>query len=109
MNPYVLLFSAIAAEVIGTTALRLSEGFTKLLPSVVVVVGYGLAFYLLSLTLKELNIGVAYAIWAGVGTAVTALIGVVLFKEQLNLLSIVGIGMIIGGVVLLNLFSKAHG
>jgi small multidrug resistance pump len=108
MNSFILLSLAILSEVIGTTALRASEGFTKPLPSIIVVLGYGAAFYLVSLTLKQIPLGTTYAIWSGVGTALTAIIGVVLWRERLEFWSICGIGLIIAGVVLLNLFSKGH-
>lgn len=106
MSPFVTLLLAIASEVIGTTALRVSEGFTKPLPSLVVVVGYATTFYLLSLTLKSIPIGTAYAIWAGLGTAAMALVGVLVWREQFDLARAIGIALIIAGVVVLNAFSK---
>jgi small multidrug resistance pump len=106
MNPFVILFLAIVFEVIATTSLKASEGFTRLLPSVVVVVGYGVAFYLLSQALKTIPIGTTYAIWSGVGTAVTVMIGVVLYREGIDLPRIIGIGLIILGVLVLNLFNS---
>jgi multidrug transporter EmrE-like cation transporter len=105
MHPMLLLFLAIISEVVGTTALKYSEGFTKVAPSGVVIVGYGLAFYLLSLSLKQIPLGTAYAIWSGVGTAATAVIGVLLWREVVDLPRVAGILLIIGGVVLLNAFS----
>ncbi len=104
---YALLFIAIIAEVIGTSALKLSEGFTKLGPSLLVVVGYGFAFYFLSLVLKSIPVGIAYAIWAGVGIALITLIGVVFFKQSLDAPALAGIGLIIAGVAVINLFSKS--
>jgi multidrug transporter EmrE-like cation transporter len=109
MHPMLLLALAIASEVAGTTSLKYSEGFTKLTPSVIVVVGYGLAFYLLSLSLKHIPLGTAYAIWSGVGTAATAVIGVLLWREIVDLPRVLGILLIIGGVVLLNAFSPSAG
>ena len=109
MNVWLLLSLAILAEVIGTTALKMSDGFTKLTPSLVVLVGYGLAFYLLSLTLKQIPVGVAYAIWAGAGIALITLIGWVVFKQTLDLAAVFGIALIISGVVVLQVFSKVGG
>ena len=100
---YAYLALAIVAEVAGTLALRASDGFSKPLPSVVVVLGYAIAFFLLALTLKELSVGVAYAIWAGVGTALVAIGGVVVFGESLNLAAIACLGLIVLGVIGLNL------
>ncbi|WP_413367651.1 DMT family transporter [Lysinibacillus sp. 3P01SB] len=99
---YLWLAIAIIAEVFGSSMLKLTEGFKRLLPSLGVVAGYAVAFYGLSLALKELPLGVAYAIWAGVGTALTALVGILFYKEALNIKKSIGILLIIGGVVLLN-------
>jgi small multidrug resistance pump len=99
----VLLLAAIAAEMIATTALRLSEGFSRLGPSIVVVVGYGVSFYLLAMALKRgLEMGIAYAIWSGLGTVAIVAIGVLFFQEKLNLGAIVGIVLVILGVMLIN-------
>lgn len=100
---YGLLAAAIAAEVAGTTAMKYSEGFTRLWPSVITVVGYVLAFALLAQTLKTLSVGTAYAIWAGVGTAAVAAIGVLWMGESAGLAKMAGIALIIAGVVVLNL------
>ncbi|WP_327119806.1 multidrug efflux SMR transporter [Streptomyces sp. NBC_01341] len=100
---YGLLAAAIAAEVAGTTAMKYSEGFTRLWPSLVTVVGYVLAFALLAQTLKTLSIGTAYAIWAGTGTAVIAVIGILWMGESASLLKLAGIALVIAGVVVLNL------
>ena len=104
---YALLFIAIIAEVIGTSALKMSEGFTKLGPSLLVVVGYGLAFYFLALVLKSIPVGIAYAIWAGVGIALITLIGVFFFKQTLDGPALAGIGLIMAGVAVINLFSES--
>ncbi|MCG3152186.1 MAG: Multidrug transporter EmrE [bacterium] len=101
MTPYLLLGLAILFEIAGTTSMKLSVGFTKLVPSLGVVVGYGCAFALMAQTLKVLPLGVVYAIWSGVGTAGTALIGLWLFREALGAPQLAGIGLIIAGVVLL--------
>ncbi|MGW0789205.1 DMT family transporter [Streptomyces sp. NPDC002911] len=100
---YGLLAAAIAAEVAGTTAMKYSEGFTRLWPSVITVVGYVLAFALLAQTLKTLSVGTAYAIWAGAGTAAVAAIGILWMGESAGLAKMAGIALIIAGVVVLNL------
>lgn len=106
MLPYVLLSIAIVAEVIGTTALKMSDGFTKLWPSVVVVVGYLGSFALLGIALaRGLSMSVGYAIWAGVGTALIAVLGIFLFRETIAPWGFVGLGLIVAGVVLLELNS----
>ncbi|MEU5806834.1 MULTISPECIES: DMT family transporter [unclassified Streptomyces] len=105
--PYVLLAAAIAAEVAGTTAMKFSEGFTKPWPSLATVVGYLVAFTLLAQTLKSMSVGTAYAIWAGVGTAAIAAIGMVFMGEAATAAKLAGIALIIAGVVLVNL-SGAH-
>jgi len=107
MMQWVYLAIAITAEVAGTSFLKSSEGFTRLWPSVAVVFGYGLAFYFLALTLKTLPVGIAYAVWAGAGTALITLVGWVVFEQVLDIAAIVGIGLIVSGVVVLNVFSKA--
>ncbi len=104
MSPYVLLAAAIAAEVTGTVSLKYAEGFTRLVPSAVVVVGYGTAFYLLAQVLKAgLPVGVVYAIWSAIGVALVAVIGAAFLGERMNLTMVVGLVLIIGGVVLLEL------
>ncbi len=105
--PYVLLAGAIVVEVLATTALKLSVGFTKLWPSVATVVGYVISFVLLAQTLKSIDVGTAYAIWSAVGTALIVLIGIVFFHESASLVRMLGIALIIIGVVLLNL-SGSH-
>ncbi|MEN8653465.1 multidrug efflux SMR transporter [Streptomyces sp. 21So2-11] len=100
--PYALLAAAIAAEVAGTTAMKYSEGFSKLWPSLATVAGYLLAFTLLAQTLKTMPVGTAYAIWAGVGTAAVAAIGMFFLGESANAVKLAGIALVIGGVVLLN-------
>jgi small multidrug resistance pump len=107
MNAWLTLGLAIVAEVIGTSALKASNGFSNLLPSIVVIVGYGVAFFCLSLTLRQMPIGIAYAVWSGAGTALIALIGIVLYKQRLDMPAIIGIGLIVTGVLVLNLFSKS--
>jgi len=106
VKTYLLLLLAIVAEVLATSALKASENFTRLIPSLVVVAGYGIAFSCLSMTLKTLPLGVAYAIWSGIGTALVAVVGWLVYKQQLDLPAIAGIALIIAGTVVLNLFSK---
>jgi small multidrug resistance pump len=101
--PYVLLAAAIAAEVGGTTAMKYSDGFSRLWPSVITVAGYVLAFALLAQVLKSVSVGTAYAIWAGVGTAVIAAIGMLFLGESASAARLAGIALVIAGVVLLNL------
>ncbi|AYL35435.1 DMT family transporter [Streptomyces fungicidicus] len=100
---YALLAGAIAAEVVGTTAMKYSEGFTRLWPSVITAVGYLVAFALLAQTLKTMSVGTAYAIWSGAGTAAIAAIGMMFMGEGLTAAKAVGIALIIVGVVVLNL------
>jgi small multidrug resistance pump len=104
---WVFLILAIVAEVIATSALKYSEGFTKLIPSVIVGLGYATAFYFLSLTLKEISVGVAYAMWSGVGTVLIALVAYFVFKQKLDLPAIIGLILIVSGVIVINVFSKS--
>jgi multidrug transporter EmrE-like cation transporter len=106
VNPFLLLLIAIAAEVAGTTALKLSAGFSKLWPSVAVVASYAASFYILSLALKQLPLGIAYAIWSGLGTAATVVIGVLLWNESLTASRLIGILLIMAGAVVLQLFKS---
>ncbi|PZD94542.1 QacE family quaternary ammonium compound efflux SMR transporter [Paenibacillus sambharensis] len=108
MKWYVTLGIAIAAEIFGSSMLKFSDGFTYILPSIGFVIGFGISFYALSVTLKSIPLSMAYAIWSGAGTALTALIGVLIWGEAFNLSSLLGIVLIIGGVVLLNL-SESQG
>jgi small multidrug resistance pump len=106
--PVIWLLLAIGTEVVATSALKASDGFTRLAPSVVVVVGYAASFYFLSLSLRDIPLGVVYAVWSGIGTAAIALIGILFFQETLGWVGIAGITLIVLGVVLLNV-SGAHG
>ena len=107
MPPVAWLALAIGSEIVATVSLKLSDGFTKPLPGVVVVLGYGLSFYALSITLRSIPLGVVYAVWSGVGTAAIVVIGYVLFHEVLDLVKLGGIGLIIVGVALLNVTGGA--
>lgn len=102
---WIYLAIAIVAEVIATSCLKPSEGFTRLWPSVAVVAGYGLAFFFLSLTLRTIPVGVAYAVWSGVGIVLVATVGWLAFGQKLDAPAVIGMAMIIGGVAVLNLFS----
>ena len=102
---YLYLSIAILAEVIATSALKSAEGFTKLGPSLMVV-GYGAAFYLLSLVLRHMTVGVTYAIWSGVGIVLVALVGVVVFREIPDTPAIIGMGLIIAGVTVIHSLSS---
>ena len=106
MKTALILFFAVLSEVIATTSLKFSEGFTKLIPSLVVVVGYGLSFYLLSMTLKIMPIGIAYAFWSGIGIILTVIIGKFIWNESLDWARVTGIILIILGILIINLFSK---
>ena len=103
---YLYLTIAIIAEVIATSALKASEEFTKIGPSILVVIGYGAAFYFLSLVLKTIPVGVAYAIWAGMGIVLIAIVGAVIFRQIPDVPAIIGMILIISGVVVINVFSK---
>jgi len=107
MPNYAFLAIAIIAEVIGTSALKASEGFSNLLPSILVVVGYGVAFYCLSMTLRTLPVGIAYAVWSGAGIVLVSLLGWMLYGQKLDLWAMLAIGLIISGVLILNLLSKS--
>ncbi len=106
---WLILFVAIVSEVIATSALKSSEGFSRFWPSVVVVIGYGIAFYCLALTLRVIPMGVVYAIWSGIGIVLIALVGWFLFDQKLDLPALLGIGLIAAGVVIMNVFSKTMG
>lgn len=106
MHPWFYLAVAIVSEVAATSALKAAEGFTRLWPSLVVVVGYAAAFYFLSLTLRTIPVAVAYAVWSGVGIALIALVGWLVFDQTLDAPAVVGLLLIIAGVVVLNVFSK---
>jgi small multidrug resistance pump len=103
---WLFLAVAIISEVIATSALKSSEGFTRLVPSFIVVAGYGSAFYFLSLTLKSIPVGIAYAIWSGVGIVLVTAIAWILHGQKLDLWGFVGISLIVSGVAVLNLLSK---
>jgi small multidrug resistance pump len=107
MKNWLILFIAIVAEVIATSALKSSEGFTKPIASIVVVLGYMIAFYCLSLTLKTIPVGIAYAVWSGVGIVLITTVAWIVFDQKLDVWGIIGIVLIMSGVLILNLLSKS--
>lgn len=104
---WLYLAVAIIAEIFATSALKASDGLTRLTPSIITVVGYLISFYFLSLTLRVIPVGIAYAIWSGVGIVLISIAGAVLFKQHLDAPALIGIGLIIAGVVVMNVFSKS--
>lgn len=104
---YLYLAVAIVSEVIATSSLKASEGFTRLVPSLAVVIGYVAAFYFLSLTLRTIPVGVAYAIWSGVGVALVSVVAWIFYDQRLDLAAMIGIALILAGVLVLNLLSKS--
>ena len=104
---WLFLSIAIAAEVIATSALKAADGFTRLGPSLVVIAGYGIAFYFLSLALRGIPVGVAYAVWSGVGIVLISVIGWFAFGQTLDAAAVLGIGLIMAGVIVLNVFSRS--
>ncbi|MBO6636826.1 MAG: QacE family quaternary ammonium compound efflux SMR transporter [Roseitalea sp.] len=105
--PWLFLAIAITGEVIATSALKASDGFSRLFPSTITVIGYAVAFYFLALTLRTIPVGVAYAIWAGAGIVIISLIGLFLFGQKLDAAAIAGIGLIVAGVVVINTLSNS--
>ena len=103
---WLLLSIAIVAEVIATSALKAADGFTRPVPSLVVIAGYGIAFYFLSLALRGIPVGVAYAVWSGVGIVLISVIGWLAFGQTLDAAAVFGIGLIMAGVIVLNVFSR---
>ncbi|MGN6551968.1 MAG: DMT family transporter [Pararhizobium sp.] len=106
---YLYLGVAIVCEVIATSALKQTDGFTRLLPSLVTFVGYGFAFYLLSITVRTIPVGIVYAVWSGAGIVLVAAIGAALYGQRLDGPAILGLALIIVGVIVVNLFSKSVG
>ena len=108
MNAWLLLAIAIVAEVVGTSALKSSEGFTRLWPSAVVVLGYGVAFYCLSLVLKSIPVGITYAVWSGLGIVLITVAAWWVYGQTIDTAGLIGMGLILAGVVVLNVFSKSQ-
>jgi small multidrug resistance pump len=109
MSGYLFLGIAIAAEVIATTSMKALDGFNKPLPLVLVVVGYGLSLWLLSLVVKTIPIGIAYAVWAGLGIVLVSIAALFVYEQKLDLPAIIGMSMIVAGVVVIQLFSSTAG
>ncbi|MGJ5619224.1 SMR family transporter [Sulfitobacter sp. MF3-043] len=107
MPAYLILALAVLAETIGTTALQASQQFTRLLPSILVVLAYAVSFYLLSMTLKVMPVGVVYALWSGLGIILIAIIGFAVFGQRLDLPALLGLALIICGIAVIHLFSDA--
>lgn len=109
MLTYVYLATSIVAEVIATSALKASEGFTRFVPSALVAIGYATSFYFLSLTLKILPVGIVYAIWSGIGIVLISAIGWVLYGQKLDAAALLGMSLIVAGVLVVNLLSSSTG
>lgn len=109
MSGYLYLAIAIVAEVIATTALKAVDGFSKPLPLPLVVIGYGIAFWMLSLVMKSIPVGVTYAIWSGLGIVLISIASLLLYDQKLDLAALLGIGLIIAGVLVIQLFSGSSG
>lgn len=107
MNHWLAIGIAIVAEVTATTALKASNEFTKLWPSLIVVIGYGLAFYFMAISMRVLPVGIMYAIWAGLGIVLISIIGWLVYKQTLDAPAVIGMALIIAGVVTINVFSKS--
>ncbi|PLR32618.1 QacE family quaternary ammonium compound efflux SMR transporter [Chimaeribacter californicus] len=107
MTQWAILLAAIVAEVIATSALKASNGFTRPGPVLLMAAGYGIAFYLLSLTLRTLPVGITYAIWSGLGVVLITLVGWLLFGQKLDLPALLGMALIVAGVMVMNLFSHS--
>ena len=103
---YLYLALAILAETIATSALKASEEFTKILPSAIVLVGYGISFYFMTLVLRTIPIGITYAVWSGIGIVLIAVVGAIFYKQIPDIPAVIGMGLIIAGVVVIHLFSK---
>ncbi len=108
MNAYITLLLAIVAEILATSTLKLTEGFTKLIPTIAVLIGYGIATYFLSLTLRTLPVSIVYAIWSGIGIIGIAFIGNFFFKEPFGIWHFIGTALILIGVIILNLVTRSH-
>ncbi len=103
---YLYLAIAIIAEVTGTSALKASEEFTKLIPSIIVVIGYGISFYFMTLILRTIPIGITYALWSGLGIVLVTIVGIFLYKQIPDTAAVIGMGLIVSGVVIIHIFSK---
>lgn len=104
--PYLFLIAAVIFETIATSALQASQQFTKPIPSIIVVIGYGVSFYLLSMTLRYMPVGIVYALWSGLGVVLIAVIGLLVFNQRLDFPALLGMGLIISGIAVIHLFSN---
>jgi small multidrug resistance pump len=109
MMHWMLLLAAIAAEIFATSVLKLTDGFTRPLPSAGVIAGYGVSFYCLSLALRAIPVGIAYALWSGIGVVFIALIGWLFYDQKLDAAAVIGLALILAGVLVINLLSKSVG
>ncbi|BBT19123.1 DMT family transporter [Metapseudomonas otitidis] len=109
MTGYIYLAIAIAAEVVATTSMKAIDGFNKPLPLVLVIGGYAIAFWMLTMVVKSIPVGIAYAIWAGLGIVLVSIAALVIYQQKLDLPAVVGMGMIVSGVVVIQLFSSSTG
>jgi len=107
MSPWLAIAIAIVAEVMATTALKASQEFTRLWPSLLVILGYGTAFYFMTISLRVLPVGIMYAIWSGVGIVLISLLGWLVYRQTLDAPAMVGMGLIISGVIVINVFSSS--
>ncbi len=103
---YIYFAAAIVSEVVATSALKASEEFTKLIPSLIVIIGYCISFYLVTLVLRTIPIGITYAIWSGIGIVLIAIVGAILYKQIPDIPAVIGMGLIIAGIVIINVYSK---
>jgi small multidrug resistance pump len=106
MNPWLAISIAIIAEVVATTALKASNEFTRLWPTLLVIMGYGIAFYFMTISLRVLPVGIMYAIWSGVGIVLISLLGWLVYRQTLDVPALIGMGLIISGVLVINVFSN---
>ena len=107
MKSWLILLCAVVCEVVGTSAIKYSEGFTKVIPSIVVFVAFGMAFYILSISLKVIPIGMVYAVWSGLGIVLISIIGNFVFSKRLDAPAFIGMSFILADVVIMQVFSKA--
>lgn len=107
MKHFIFLFGAILCETFATTALKATEQFTKPIPSIATILGYAASFYLLSLTLQKISVGIAYAMWSGIGIVLVSALGFFVYKQKLDMPAMLGLALIIAGVIVINLFSKS--
>ena len=108
MNAYIALIIAILTEVVGTSSLKASAGFSLLIPTILVFEGYGLAFYFRSIAVRTIPLGIVYALWSGLGSVLIVLVGWLVFKQVIDATAILGIALVVAGCIVLNVFSKVY-